>query len=852
VRDLLIEEEMRESYLRYAMSVIVARALPDVRDGLKPSQRRILVAMNDLNLSPRSKFRKCAKIAGDTSGNYHPHGEAVVYPTLVRMAQDFVMRTQLIEPQGNFGTLDDPPAAMRYTEARLAESAMEMLADLEEETVDFVPNYDETRTEPVVLPARFPNLLVNGAQGIAVGMASSIPPHNLKEVCNGVIALIDDPAIDVAGLMRHIPGPDFPTGAAICGRSGILDAYEKGRGHLMLRAKCRTEEAKGDKLNLIFTELPYGVSVNTICEQIVALVNDKKITSIADVRDESSMADGTRLVVELKRGENDQIALNHLFRHTRLEETFSVIAIALVDGRPETLTLKQLLENFLGHRVVVIRRRTQFRLRKAEERAHIVEGLIRALDVIDWIIATIRGSKTVPEAKDCLMAGIAPDGTAAVHQGRRITFSSAQSDAILDMRLARLTGLEREKLEAEWEELRKAIEEYRAILADRAKVLAIIRQEMLDLIAKFPDGRRTEITSDPNEVRMEDLIADEQVAVTISHEGYVKRLPLTEYRLQGRGGKGVTGAETKEGDFVERLIVATNHQYLLVLTQTGQLHWLRVFDVPEASRQSRGRALVNMLQVEQGDRIAACVPVRTFEAGYLVTVTAKGTIRKTPLSGFARPKRGGIIGVLVEEGDRLIGAAAVMPGQEVVIATRNGKAIHFAEKAARAMGRASVGVRGIKLLGDDEVVSLVVVEAGKTILTVCENGFGKRTACEEYPLKNRGGQGVINIQVTERNGKVVAVKTVADTDEFMMITHGGMVVRTRAADTRTIGRNTQGVKLMDVDEGDKVVSVALVESEEATPEVPADAAPTEEVSDDAGADAAADEPDAGDEDAASE
>lgn len=618
IKNLPIVEEMQDSYLRYAMSVIVSRALPDVRDGLKPSQRRILVAMNDLGLSPRSKFRKCAKICGDTSGNYHPHGESVVYPTLVRMAQDFVMRERLIEPQGNFGSLDDPPAAMRYTEARLAESAMEMLADLEEDTVDFVPNYDERMTEPTVLPARFPNLLVNGGQGIAVGMASSIPPHNLREVCNGVIALLDDPDIDLPGLMRHIPGPDFPTGATICGRSGILDAYEKGRGHLVLRAKCRVEEGKNDKANLIFDELPFGVSVNTVCEQIVALVSEKKMTSIADVRDESSMADGTRLVVELKRGENDQVVLNQLYKHTRLQETFGVIAIALVNGRPETLPLKQLLEHFRDHRIVVIRRRTQFRLQKAEERAHIVEGLLRALDVIDWIISTIRGSKTVPEAKECLMAGIGPDGTPAMHEGRRVTFSGLQSDAILDMRLARLTGLEREKLVAEWEELRKAIEEYRAILADRARVIALIRQEMLDLIAKFPSLRRTEITADSNEVRMEDLISDDQVAVTISHEGYVKRLPLTEYRLQGRGGKGVTGAETKEGDFVERLIVSTNHQYLLVLTQTGQLHWLRVFEVPEASRQSRGRALVNLLQVEQGDRIAACVPVRSFETGYLV------------------------------------------------------------------------------------------------------------------------------------------------------------------------------------------------------------------------------------------
>ncbi|MCG3135997.1 MAG: DNA gyrase subunit A [Planctomycetes bacterium] len=839
VRDLLIEEEMRESYLRYAMSVIVSRALPDVRDGLKPSQRRILVAMNDLNLSPGSKHRKCAKICGDTSGNYHPHGESVVYPTLVRMAQDFSMREPLIHPQGNFGSLDDPPAAMRYTEARLSQAAMEMLADLEEDTVDFVPSYDERLLEPTVLPGRLPNLLVNGAQGIAVGMASSIPPHDAREVCNAVAALVDDPAIDLPSLMRIIPGPDFPTGGIICGRSGILDAYETGRGHLKVRAKHHVEEGKNDKMVLVFDELPYGVSVNTVCEQIVALVNQKRITSIADVRDESSM-DGTRLVVELKRGENDQVALNTLFKMTRLEETISIIAIALVNGRPETLPLKRLLECFRDHRAVVIRRRTAFRLRKAEEREHIVSGLLRALDVIDWIITTIRESKTTDEAKDCLMAGISPKGVEAVHQGGRVTFSAIQADAILEMRLARLTGLEREKLLSEWEDLKKAIAEYRAILADERRVLAILRAEMLDLAAKFPSPRRTEIAGDADEMRMEDLIADEQVAVTISHAGYVKRLGLDEYRLQGRGGKGVTGADMKEGDFIERLIVTTNHQYLLVLTTSGQLHWLRVFDVPEAGRTSRGRALVNLLQLAEGESIAACVPVRNFDAGYLVTATANGTIRKTPLSGFSRPRQGGIIGVRIDDGDRLVGAAALMPGQEIVLATRKGKAIHFEEKRVRAMGRASVGVRGIKLVGDDKLVSLLVVEPGKTILTVCERGFGKRTDVSEYPVKNRGGQGVIDIKVTERNGDVVAAKAVSESDEFMMITQAGMVVRFRVSDARSIGRNTQGVKLMDVDDGDRVVSVSLVAAEEETPE--AAAGTTTEAADESADESAADAP----------
>jgi DNA gyrase subunit A len=831
VRDLLIEEEMRESYLKYAMSVIVARALPDVRDGLKPSQRRILVAMNDLSLSPSAKFRKCAKIAGDTSGNYHPHGESVVYPTLVRMAQDFVMREQLIEPQGNFGSLDDPPAAMRYTEARLSPAAMDMLADLEEDTVDFVPNYDERLQEPTVLPGRLPNLLINGAQGIAVGMASSIPPHNAREVMNAVVALLDDPEIPLAGLMKHLPGPDFPTGGMIRGRSGILDAYETGRGHLVLRAKCHTEEGRNDKLHLVFTQLPYGVSIKAVSEQIADLVNNKRVTAIADVRDESSLDDGTRLVVELKRGENDQVVLNQLYKHTRLEETFGVIMIALVRGRPETLPLKRLLEEFRDHRINVIRRRTRFRLEKAEARAHVVHGLLKALDIIDEIISVIRASASTADAKARLVAGIASPNAIAPVQ-----FSEVQADAILDMRLARLTGLERDKLQNEWDELCRLIDELRAILEDRAKVVALIRGELTEMANTYDSPRRTEITSDSAEVRMEDLIADEQVAVTISHEGYVKRLALTEYRLQGRGGKGVTGAETKEGDFVERLIICTNHQYLLVLTKTGRLFWLRVFDIPEANRYARGRALINLLQIEQDDRIAACVPVRSFDKGFLLTVTAMGTIRKTPLDGFSRPRPSGIIGVFIDEGDRLIGADTIDEGQEILIATKKGQAIRFAEGDVRAMGRASAGVGGIKLEEGDEVVSLVVLEPGKSILTVCARGFGKRTPIDSpdptnnangYPLQGRYGKGVINIKVTERNGDVVAVKAVADTDEFMMITEKGMVVRTSVSDTRPIGRNTMGVTLMDVEDGDRIVSVGMIEPDENGDAAPpaADAAP---------------------------
>ncbi len=814
VRDLLIEDEMKESYLRYAMSVIVSRALPDARDGLKPSQRRILVAMNDLGLRPNSRHRKCAKICGDTSGNYHPHGEQVVYPTLVRMAQDFNLRLPLVDPQGNFGTPDDPPAAMRYTEARLARACMEMLTDLDEDTVSFVPNYDGTTTEPTVLPARLPNLLINGSQGIAVGMASSIPPHNPGEIFRAVIALLDNPAITVDELMEIVPGPDFPTGAQICGRTPVREAYENGRARLRLRAPCEVEELKGDRLSLVFTALPYGVSSRVITEQIVALVNAKKLTSISDVRDESSLDVGTRLVVDLKRGENDKVVLNFLFKHTRLQETFSTIMIALVNGRPETLSLKRLLEEYRDHRVIVIRRRTRFRLAKAEARAHIVEGLLQALDIIDVIIQTIRSSKSRDEARERLMQAdyaLPPNWKDATPL---VTFSHKQADAILDMRLARLTGLERQKLQDEFTELTERIGEYRAILADVEKVLEIIREDMRTLIETFPTPRRTEITADLTEVRMEDLIADDQVVVTISHEGYVKRLSLDEYRTQTRGGKGVRGAETKEGDFVERIIITTNHQYLLVLTPTGQLYWLRVFDTPEAGRYSRGRALINLLQVDKDDRVETCVPVRTFESGYLLTITKRGKIRKTPLAGFSRPRVNGIIGVRIDEGDRLVGAAEFAEGQEILLTTRLGKTIRFSESDVRSMGRASAGVRGIKLRAGDEVVSLVVIEEGKQILTICENGYGKRTSVDEYPKQRRAGQGVIDIKVTERNGPVVRSRLVDDDDEFMMITEKGQVVRTRVADVRPIGRNTQGVTVMSVPKKDRIVSVALVQPED--------------------------------------
>jgi DNA gyrase subunit A len=804
VRDLSLEEEMKASYLTYAMSVIVARALPDVRDGLKPSQRRILVAANDLNLSPRSRFLKCAKIAGDTSGNYHPHGEAVVYPTLVRLAQDFVMRQTLVAGQGNFGTVDgDPPAAMRYTEARLTGAAIDLLDDLELDTVDMAPNYDERLTEPTVLPSKFPNLLVNGANGIAVGMATSIPPHNPGEIARAIKAVINDPEIELPELMKIVPGPDFPTGAMICGRAGIRQAYATGRGKFRVRAVYEIEEKRGGREWIVFTEIPYLVNRTGIIEKIAALVKDDKIKGISDLRDESDR-EGSRLVVELKKGEDPQLVLNLLYKHTPLQDTCSAIMIALVDGRPQTLPIKSMLEEFIKHREIVITRRTRFLLKKAKAEAHILEGLLKAIANIDEVIAVIKAAADPASARTELMA--------------RFELSEDQARAILQMRLQRLTGLEIEKLEKDLAALREKIAEYESILGDRAKVLALIIGEMDDVETTYNDPRRTQITDEVGDLSIEDLIADEDMVVTVSDAGYVKRMPLTAYKRQRRGGKGITGAGTKTDDYITHVFTASNHDYLCIFTDRGKLYWLKVYDVPELNRYARGRAIVNLVGMGKDEQVAATIPVRNFDDRYVLMATAKGTIKKTVLAAFGRPKRNGIIAQKLDADDSLVGVVLTSGDDDVLLGTRLGMALRFHESDVRPMGRTANGVRGIGLKKDDLVVGLCLAEPGRTVLTICEKGYGKRTEFGEYRKQKRGGKGLINLKVTDRNGPVVRVRNVADGDEILMISEGGMVVRTPVQGISTIGRATQGVRVMAFKkDDDRVAAVALIANEDEAP-----------------------------------
>jgi DNA gyrase subunit A len=846
IEDLQIESEMKESYLTYAMSVIVSRALPRVEDGLKPSQRRILVAMNDLGLTARGRFRKCAKIAGDTSGNYHPHGEGVVYPTLVRMAQEFNMRYPLVDGQGNFGSIDgDPPAAMRYTEARLTRITEAMLEDLNYDTVDFAPNYDETTQEPLVLPAKFPNLLCNGSQGIAVGMATSIPPHNLVEVCNGIKHLIDHPQVTDQELMKFIKGPDFPTGGIICGTKGIYDAYTTGRGRVVLRARMHTEEGRGGKSSLVVTEIPYGLLKSSIIERIAECVKDGLIPGISDVRDESDR-DGMRMVVELKRGEDSIVIMNQLFEYTSLQSTISIINIALVNNRPRTLRLSEFLSLYVEHRKEVIRRRTNFLLKKARQREHILVGLLYAVANIDEVIETIKKSPNVPTAKERLMARKWEfsfknlTGKAADPKNKLLlkaldepaAFTSGQADAILAMQLQRLTGLEIEKLRDEWAAVRDEIEGYVAILGDERLVLDIIVTDLDDMASKFGDARRTELTSEVGDFNIEDLIAEENVVVTISHEGYIKRMPVTAYRRQGRGGQGVIGSDTKDNDFIEHLFVASTHDYILFFSDQGQCYWLKVYDVPQLSKQSRGRAIVNILEMKPGEKVASLIPVREFDERNLIMVTSQGTVKKTPLTEYSHPKRGGIIAIVLEKGDLLIDAQLTRGQDEVVLCTRDGQAIRFAEGECRPMGRATHGVRGIRLRKGDTVVGMTVVNDNATLLTICVNGYGKRTEFGEYRLQGRGGQGIINIRATERNGKVIAMMTVRDGDDLVMITSKGMVQRIAVKDLRTIGRATQGVRIIRLKEGDTLQAVARVAPEEGggegNGEAAGDAPPTAE------------------------
>jgi DNA gyrase subunit A len=796
-----IEEEVKDAYLNYAMSVIVGRALPDVRDGLKPVHRRILFAMQDLGLEHSKPYKKCARIVGECLGKYHPHGDVAVYDSLVRMAQDFSLRYPLVDGQGNFGSVDgDAAAAMRYTEARLAAISDEMLGDIDKDTVNFGPNFDASLQEPLLLPASLPNLLVNGSSGIAVGMATNIPPHNLNEVAEAIIYVLDNPAAEIKDLMRYIKGPDFPTGGVICGRTGIKEAYATGKGKLTVRARATVERQKSGKDLIVITEIPYQVQKSTLIESMAGLVDEKKIEGISDIRDESDK-DGMRICVELKRDTESQIVLNQLFKHTQLETTFGIITLALVENRPRVLNLRQVIDYYIEHRKTIIRRRTQFELDKALRRAHILEGLKIALKFIERIIKAIKTSKSVEVAKERLM--------------KEFDLSEIQSQAILEMQLQRLTALERDKIDAEYAELLKKIELCRAILASEKKVEGIIKDELENLKKKFGDERRTDIVGEVEELEVEDLIAEEDVVVTISHGGYIKRLPVSAYRKQKRGGKGVTGAEVKEEDFVEHLFVASTKDYVLIFTDKGQVHWLKVYEIPQAGRASKGKAIINLLQMEAGSKISSTIPVKEFSADkYLVMVTRQGIIKKTKLDAYSNPRKGGIIGITLEKGDELIGVELTDGKQELLIGTAEGKAVHFSESQVRDMGRGAKGVRGISLGKKDRVIDMIQAHKDATVLTVTELGFAKRTPVKEYRLTRRGGKGVINIKVTSKNGLAVSLKSVGDDDELMAITQNGIFLRCAVKDIRSTGRSAQGVRLIKLGSQDRVSCIAPVIAEE--------------------------------------
>ena len=796
-----IGEELKKSMLDYSMSTLVDRALPDVRDGLKPSQRRILVAMNDLGLQPNRQHRKCANVAGHTSGNYHPHGEAIVYPTLVHLAQDFRMRYQLVDGQGNFGSIDGyPPAAMRYTESRLAGAGGEMLTDLDKETVAFRPNYDERLEEPAVLPSKFPNLLCNGAVGIAVSMATAIPPHNLNEVVSALKTLIDEPETTIDELMEHIKAPDFPTGGIIHGMAGVRAAYHLGKGHIRVRAKAVIEEARGDREIIVITEIPYMVAKSTLLEKMADLVRDKRIEGVTNIRDESDR-DGLRIVVELRRDANSEVALNLLYKHTQLQTTFAANMIALVDGVPRQLNLKQMLSNFIDHRHDVVVRRTTYELRVAEDRAHIVEGLRIALDNIDEVIRIIRGSDDPASARVALM--------------NQLELTERQAQAILAMTLQRLTNLEQQKIEDEYQALVQEITRLKEILDSRDIRMGIIKDELDEIAEAFGDERRSEIVVSAEEIDVEDLIPVEDVVITISHSGYIKRIPVDTYRSQHRGGRGVTSMQTKDEDFVEHLFVASTHDYILFLTDNGHCHWLKVYRIPQGVRTSRGRPMVNLIDIDEGHKVAAIVPVKEFKDDeFLIQATRKGQVKKTALSAYSRPRRGGIIAMNILEDDALVEAWISDGDQEIIVATESGQAVRFHENEVRPTGRGSQGVRGISLENDDSVIGMVVADDSTDLLTVCELGYGKRTRVSEYRLTRRGGKGVINIKTSERNGGVVAIKAVQESDEVMIISQEGILIRLPIHDVSTIGRNTQGVRLINLGEGDRVIDVARVDEGE--------------------------------------
>ena len=882
---LNIADELKDSYLTYAMSVIISRALPDVRDGLKPSQRRILVAMNDLGLGPTGATTKCAGIIGETMKRYHPHGDQSIYPTLVRMAQDWNMRYCLVHPQGNFGSIAGlPPAAHRYTEARLTAIGAEMLADLESDTVDYIDSYDGKYREPLVLPSKFPNLLVNGSDGIAVGMATDIPPHNLREVCDATIKLIDEPNTTLPELLEFLPGPDFPTGGIICGRQGILDGYSSGRGKITLRARADIREENG-QAQIIVTEVPYQQTRNRLAAAIGELVKDERIKGIRDVRDESSARNGepVRLVVYLKRDADPHLILNQLYQYSPLEKTVSIILLALVDGRPEVLSLKRMLEEFIRHRLSVIRRRTEYQMREAKRRAHVLEGQLIAISSLDEVIAICRRSPNRAEAKlrlQSLEVAAAVIGRAlgevhfqaltreiGVQASYRMT--EAQAEAVVRMQLGQLAALESDEILKEYNDLRGKILGYEQLLGDEQNIREVIKNDLRELRDKYGDDRKTEITGEVGRLNLEDLIAEEDNAVTISHAGYIKRLPSNTYRTQHRGGKGVSGGATREDDFIEHFFVASTHAYLLCFTNRGQLYWIKVYDIPAGSRTSTGRAIANVLSLKPEEKITSMIPVRRFDAGgHLILATRRGLVKKTALEEYSRPRAGGIIGISLDEGDTLIGVVLTHPGDEVVLCTRHGMAIRFDEANARSMGRNARGVRGIRLQGDDEVVGMVVADPEGYLLTLCENGYGKRTpfgantagaepaeteesepealATEEpepeasatadtepealatedaepeadersamhYRKQRRGGKGVRDIRTSARNGPVVGVVSVREIDDIMLITAGGMVNRTHVREIRVVGRNTQGVRIMNLNEGDKIASLAQVAREE--------------------------------------
>ncbi len=796
-----IEEEMRKSYLDYAMSVIVGRALPDIRDGLKPVHRRVLHTMNLIGVSWNRAYKKSARIVGDCMGKFHPHGDAPIYEALVRMVQEFSLRYPLVDGQGNFGSIDgDPAAAMRYTESRMAKIAHEMIADIEKDTVDFVPNYDENEQEPVVLPTRIPNLLVNGSSGIAVGMATNIPPHNLSEVVDGLTMLIENPETSIEELMKVIPGPDFPTAGYIYGRNGINEAYTTGRGIITLRAKAHVEKLRGGREAIIVTELPYQVNKATLIEKIGELMREKRIEGISERRDESSR-EGIRIVLELGRGEIPQIAINQLYKHTQMQTTFGIIMLALVGRRPQIVTLKQMLQEFIAFRREVVTRRTKYDLARAEERAHILEGLRKAVDALDLVIAIIRGAENPDAAREGLM--------------RRLQLSEIQARHILQMQLQRLTRLERHKIVEEHEQTLALIADLKGILASEPRLMGIIKDELLALKEEFGDARRTEILAQTTDLTIEDLLADDDMVVTITRSGYIKRTHVESYRSQKRGGKGVTGMETKEEDIVDDLFVASTHSYLLFFTNKGRVHWLKVHEIPEGGRGAKGKAMANVLSLTEGEAVATCVPVRDFETGgYIFFATRQGKVKKTEVAAFSHPRASGIQAITLEDGDEVMAARRTDGQKEVLLATRTGMIIRFAEEEVRAMGRTASGVRGIDVDEGDTVICADVIQEGASILTVTERGYGKRTPLEEYRLQGRAGKGIIDIKTEGRNGPVVGMLQVREGDDVLLVTSKGKMIRFPVADVKLQGRNTMGVRIVDLDADDKVGSLARVEAEQ--------------------------------------